>query len=142
MGVIPAGQAGRAGIEGAGPIVPNDPYFEAMKAEWADKGFVVAPLDALERLEVDRAHDLGRDEAMPVLRWSRIERPRVVLASALAFKGDQIADGLGHPSGGQVLHGASRDGHAVGILLREHSWSKRLTPHSTESCFGTSILTT
>ena len=52
MGVIPAGQAGngtagRAGVERAGPIAPNDPYFEAMKAEWAEHGFVVANLDAL-----------------------------------------------------------------------------------------------
>ncbi len=52
MGVIPArqaanGTAGRAGVEGAGIIAPNDPYFEAMKAEWADKGFLVAPLDLL-----------------------------------------------------------------------------------------------
>ncbi len=52
MGVIPAGRnpygsAGRAGVEGAGPIAPNDPYFEAMKAEWADKGFLVAPAHLL-----------------------------------------------------------------------------------------------
>jgi NADH-quinone oxidoreductase subunit B len=52
MGVIPAGQnpygtAGRAGVEGAGLIAPNDPYFEAMKAEWADKGFLVAPAHLL-----------------------------------------------------------------------------------------------
>jgi len=47
MGVIPAEQAGRAGVEGAGPISPEDPYFKAMQAELADKGFIVANLDAL-----------------------------------------------------------------------------------------------
>jgi NADH-quinone oxidoreductase subunit B len=52
MGVIPAGRspygtAGRAGVEGAAPITDNDPYFQAMKAEWADKGFLVAPFDML-----------------------------------------------------------------------------------------------
>ena len=30
MGVIPAGKAGRAGVEGAAQIAPNDPYFAAM----------------------------------------------------------------------------------------------------------------
>jgi NADH-quinone oxidoreductase subunit B len=47
MGVIPAGTAGRAGVEGAGPVTDNDPYFKAMQAELADKGFLVASADAL-----------------------------------------------------------------------------------------------
>ncbi len=47
MGVIPAGNAGRAGVEGAGPVTANDPYFKAMQAELADKGFLVANADAL-----------------------------------------------------------------------------------------------
>ena len=47
MGVIPAGQAGRAGVEGADPVSNDDPYFKAMQAELADKGFIVANLDSL-----------------------------------------------------------------------------------------------
>ncbi len=47
MGVIPAGTAARAGVEGAGPVTILDPYFKAMQAELADKGFIVANLDAV-----------------------------------------------------------------------------------------------
>ena len=51
--MIPAGQnpygtAARAGVEGAGPgIGDNDPYFKALQAEMADKGFLVASSEAL-----------------------------------------------------------------------------------------------
>jgi NADH-quinone oxidoreductase subunit B len=48
MGVIvPAGEAGRAGVEGAARIAPNDPYFAAMGEELKDKGFLVARADEL-----------------------------------------------------------------------------------------------
>jgi len=47
MGVIPAGQAGRAGVEGAGLISDNDPYFRQMQAEMSNKGFLVASADTL-----------------------------------------------------------------------------------------------
>ena len=47
MGVIPAGKAGRAGVEGAAQIAPNDPYFAAMGEELKDKGFLVARADEL-----------------------------------------------------------------------------------------------
>ena len=42
MGVIPAGQGARSGVEGAHPsLTDNDPYFKALQAEMADKGFLV-----------------------------------------------------------------------------------------------------
>ena len=47
MGVIPAGQAGRAGVEGGASIPDNDPYFAALGEELKDKGFLVANADAL-----------------------------------------------------------------------------------------------
>jgi len=47
MGVIPSGAGARAGVEGAGPVTDADPYFNAMQTELADKGFLVANLDAL-----------------------------------------------------------------------------------------------
>jgi NADH-quinone oxidoreductase subunit B len=47
MGVIPAGKAGRAGVEGGAQIAPNDPYFAAMGEELKDKGFLVARADEL-----------------------------------------------------------------------------------------------
>jgi NADH-quinone oxidoreductase subunit B len=48
MGVIPAGQGARSGVEGAAAsITDNDPYFKAMQAEMADKGFLVTSADAL-----------------------------------------------------------------------------------------------
>ena len=48
MGVIPAGTAGRSGVEGASPaITDNDPYFKAMQAEMADKGFLVTSSEML-----------------------------------------------------------------------------------------------
>ena len=47
MGVIPAGSAGRAGVEGAGPVSDNDPYYQALQAEWTEKGFLVANVDSL-----------------------------------------------------------------------------------------------
>ncbi|HUO98549.1 MAG TPA: NADH-quinone oxidoreductase subunit B family protein [Rhizomicrobium sp.] len=47
MGVIPAGTGARVGVEGAGPVAGNDPYFKAMKQEMADKGFLIANFDAL-----------------------------------------------------------------------------------------------
>ena len=47
MGVIPAGTASQAGIEGAAGISNNDPYFKAMQAEMADKGFLVTSAEAL-----------------------------------------------------------------------------------------------
>ena len=47
MGVIPAGSGARAGVEGAGPVAPNDPYFLAMGEELKDKGFLVARADEL-----------------------------------------------------------------------------------------------
>ena len=51
MGVIPAnspqGSAARAAIEGGASIADNDPYFEAMREELKDKGFLVANADAL-----------------------------------------------------------------------------------------------
>src|SRR5262245_30328919 len=53
MGVIPPtsnphGSAGRAGIEGAAPtLTDNDPYFKALQAELADKGFLVTNAEAL-----------------------------------------------------------------------------------------------
>ena len=73
MGVIPAGTASRAGVEGAAAsISDNDPYFKAMQAEMADKGFLVTTAEALVNwartgsLDVDdvRAGLLrGRDDA-------------------------------------------------------------------------------
>src|SRR5882672_971606 len=48
MGVIHAGQAGRSSVEGAHPsITDNDPYFKALQAEMADKGFLVTSSEAL-----------------------------------------------------------------------------------------------
>ena len=48
MGIIPAGQAGRSGVEGANAsITDNDPYFKALQAEMADKGFLLTSSDAL-----------------------------------------------------------------------------------------------
>ena len=53
MGVIPPtsdsyGTAGRSTVEGAHPsITDNDPYFKALQAEMADKGFLVTSSEAL-----------------------------------------------------------------------------------------------
>ena len=47
MGVVPAGSAGRAGVEGAAQTAANDPYFAAMGDELKDKGFMVARADEL-----------------------------------------------------------------------------------------------
>src|SRR6195952_5519786 len=48
MGVIPAGSASRSGVEGAHPsLTDNDPYFKALQAEMADKGFLVTNSEAL-----------------------------------------------------------------------------------------------
>jgi len=47
MGVIPAGQAGRAGIEGASSAAINDPYIPAMNLELQDKGFLLTTTDSL-----------------------------------------------------------------------------------------------
>src|SRR6478609_7308119 len=50
MGVIldPHGKAARAGVEGGAPqISDNDPYFKALQAEMADKGFLVTSSEAL-----------------------------------------------------------------------------------------------
>src|ERR1700712_1318596 len=55
MGVIPNssiisphGTAARAGVEGAASdITDNDPYFKALQAEMADKGFLVTSSEAL-----------------------------------------------------------------------------------------------
>jgi NADH-quinone oxidoreductase subunit B len=47
MGVTPYGTAARSGVEGGAPIQDNDPYFKAMQAEMAEKGFLVAGLDSI-----------------------------------------------------------------------------------------------
>src|SRR5262249_29960966 len=51
MGVItsavPAGTAGRAGVEGGARVTDNDPYFKALQQEMADKGFLVTSADTL-----------------------------------------------------------------------------------------------
>ncbi len=47
MGVIPAGTGMRAGIEGGAALPDNDPYFKAMQAEFAEKGFLISSADAL-----------------------------------------------------------------------------------------------
>jgi len=50
MGVIlaPNGTAARAGVEGgSASITDNDPYFKALQAEMADKGFLVTSSEAL-----------------------------------------------------------------------------------------------
>src|SRR5258707_15100505 len=53
MGVIPPtsdsyGTAGRSTVEGASAsITDNDPYFKALQAEMADKGFLVTSSEAL-----------------------------------------------------------------------------------------------
>ncbi|MBU6444144.1 MAG: NADH-quinone oxidoreductase subunit B [Alphaproteobacteria bacterium] len=44
---LPAGMAGRAGVEGGGAISDNDPYIKVMRNELAQKGFLVASADAL-----------------------------------------------------------------------------------------------
>ena len=44
----PTAAAARAGVEGgAPPITDNDPYFKALQAEMADKGFLVTSAEAL-----------------------------------------------------------------------------------------------
>ena len=43
----PALAAGRAGVEGAGPVRGDDPFFAGLNDELADKGFFVAGLDDL-----------------------------------------------------------------------------------------------
>src|ERR1700744_386764 len=48
MGIIPAGQGARSGVEGAAPTISdNDPYFKALQAEMAEKGFLVTNAEAL-----------------------------------------------------------------------------------------------
>ena len=54
MGIVtPQGQAARAGVEGgAAPnfnnqVSDNDPYFKALQAEMADKGFIVTSAESL-----------------------------------------------------------------------------------------------
>jgi NADH-quinone oxidoreductase subunit B len=45
---MPAGTAGRAGVEGArADIGDNDPYFKALQQEMADKGFLVTSAETL-----------------------------------------------------------------------------------------------
>jgi NADH-quinone oxidoreductase subunit B len=41
------GQAGRAGVEGAGLITPNDPYFPLMQQSLQNKGYLTARADEL-----------------------------------------------------------------------------------------------
>ncbi|HEY4941755.1 MAG TPA: NADH-quinone oxidoreductase subunit B family protein [Rhizomicrobium sp.] len=53
MGVIPAaptsthGSAARSNVEGGRAVSANDPYFKAMQAEMADKGFLVTSAESL-----------------------------------------------------------------------------------------------
>jgi NADH-quinone oxidoreductase subunit B len=47
MGVIPAGMAGRVGVEGGALIADNDPYFREVQLAMQDKGFLIASADAL-----------------------------------------------------------------------------------------------
>jgi NADH-quinone oxidoreductase subunit B len=49
MGVIhpPAMSAARSGVEGAGPIDPNDPFFLNAREALAEKGFMLARADDL-----------------------------------------------------------------------------------------------
>src|ERR1700733_9214914 len=49
MGVIPPhGTAARSGVEGGAPsVTDNDPYFKALQAEMADKGFLVTNAESL-----------------------------------------------------------------------------------------------
>ncbi len=49
MGVIhpPAMSAARSGVEGAGPVDPNDPFFLNAREALADKGFMLARADDL-----------------------------------------------------------------------------------------------
>ena len=61
MGVIPAGQAGRSGVEGGVKIPDNDPYFRAMGDELKDKGFLVANADALTYVSNNLTDDGLRD---------------------------------------------------------------------------------
>ncbi|HBJ92979.1 MAG TPA: NADH-quinone oxidoreductase subunit B, partial [Hyphomonadaceae bacterium] len=44
---IPALSGGRAGVEGAGPVRGDDPFFAGLSDELADKGFFVAAADDL-----------------------------------------------------------------------------------------------
>jgi NADH-quinone oxidoreductase subunit B len=47
MGVIPAGSAARSTVEDGRSVTDNDPYFKAMQAEMADKGFLVTSAESL-----------------------------------------------------------------------------------------------
>ncbi|HEY0267051.1 MAG TPA: hypothetical protein VGC16_09885, partial [Rhizomicrobium sp.] len=49
MGVIltPNGAAARSSVEGGAAVTDNDPYFKALQAEMADKGFLVTSSEAL-----------------------------------------------------------------------------------------------
>jgi NADH-quinone oxidoreductase subunit B len=44
---VPARLAGRSGVEGGALVTPDDPFFHTLWGELADKGFLVAPIDAL-----------------------------------------------------------------------------------------------
>ena len=44
---LPAGMAGRAGVEGGAALSDNDPYLKVMRNELAQKGFLVASADSL-----------------------------------------------------------------------------------------------
>ncbi len=64
--LTPQGQAARAGVEGgAASITDNDPYFKALQAEMADKGFIVASAESLVQLGPYRLLDV--DDLRPGL---------------------------------------------------------------------------
>ena len=69
---------------------------------------VAAPLDAPQRLEVHRPHDLGRHQPAPILRRPRLDRPPVELARPAALERDAAwRTGSRHPAGRQVLDRAA-----------------------------------
>ena len=68
---------------------------------------VAAALDALQRLEVHRAHDLGGDQPPAILGRPRVDRALVELARAAALEREQPPHRLGDDAGGEVVDRAA-----------------------------------
>src|SRR3954447_10197917 len=74
---------------------------------------VAAALDPLQGFEIDRAHDFGGDQTLPIGARPRVNRPLVKLARAPALELEQRPHRRGDDAGGEIVDGAAAGGEIV-----------------------------
>src|SRR3954464_13217466 len=96
------------------PLPERDQRLARLRDASAGREHVVtAALDPLQGFDIDRAHDFGGDQALPLRTRPRVNRPLIKLPRPPALELEQRPHRRREDAGGEIVDGAAGRGEIV-----------------------------